>query len=155
MSRRLRSSGDLDHVVDAWLALVSCRRRWCGILRKGKTCLIEIDVTRDYNPLGHWIVAFVATLIEWVSEENASCRTWCELMWRGCSGVGIAKAAKDAEVGVLWRCTEQELIGRGVCTRATWSVIKQVCGHCERIRPERKRCRGLKQKGTQAIILRA
>jgi hypothetical protein len=110
-SRRSRSSGDLDHVVDAWLALVSSRRR-CGILRKGKTCLIKIDVTRDYNLLGHWIVAFIAMLIEWVAEENASCRTWCELMWRGCSGIGIAKAAKYAEVGVLWWCAEQELVGR-------------------------------------------
>jgi hypothetical protein len=73
-------------------------------------------------------------------------------VWCGGCSVGIAKASKDAQVGVIGSDTEEESIGCFIATRTARAPVEKICGCRKGVRPERAREGSLEHECTNAII---
>lgn len=83
------------------------------MLLEGKVQLVEQHVSGSDDMPSRQIIAPVAPVISRVAQEHTRYRTRAEFISGCCGLVGIAQAAEHAEVGIVRRRAEKELV-RGV-----------------------------------------
>jgi hypothetical protein len=64
----------------------------------------------------------------WVSDENVSCGAWIEFVLSGGVEVGVAEAAKSAEMGVGWMLAKEKKMGHLIVDDTARMNVKEMGG---------------------------
>jgi hypothetical protein len=77
------------------------RERIGGVRIERKMCLIEDNMTENYDPSSGEVETPVTLMEGGVSEKDTSSGAWSQLVFRGGCEVGIAEANKNTKNGVV------------------------------------------------------
>jgi hypothetical protein len=91
-------------------------------------------------------------MVERVADEDAWEGPRTQLVGRCCRSVGVAQAAKDAEVVVARRLAEQQLVRRRGPGGAAGAAVQQVSRRLQGFCPEGQRCYTVNKHGTHTIV---